>query len=159
MLKDHLPRAFGLDFGTTNSALGVAEPGGRVTLAHFNGTPTFRSIIYFEDDDPASRKIRVLAGPDAIKSYLNARTPGRLIQSSNPISPAGSLRKRKSWEDAYSLEQLIGVLLRQLRNAAEAQLGDLGSPAPASMQRRSKRHQRSLHDGRSLVRGGHSETI
>jgi hypothetical chaperone protein len=82
MLKDHLPRAFGLDFGTTNSALGVAEPGGRVTLAHFNGTPTFRSIIYFEDDDPASRKIRVLAGPDAIKSYLNARTPGRLIQSS-----------------------------------------------------------------------------
>ena len=29
--------------------------------------------------------------------------------------------------DTYSLEQLIGVLLRQLRNAAEAQLGDLGS--------------------------------
>ena len=77
MLKDHLPRTFGLDFGTTNSALGVAEPGGRVTLAHFNGTPTFRSIIYFEEDDRASsRKIRVPAGPDAIESYLNARAPG-----------------------------------------------------------------------------------
>lgn len=77
-----LTKAFGLDFGTTNSALAHAAPDGTVRLAQFSGDATFRSVIYFDEDEaPASRKYRVVAGPDAIQSYLNAKTPGRLIQS------------------------------------------------------------------------------
>src|SRR5262245_30969246 len=77
-----LPKAIGLDFGTTNSALACANPDRTVTLAEFSGSSTFRSILYFdEDENQRASKLRVTAGPDAIKSYLSARTPGRLIQS------------------------------------------------------------------------------
>ena len=57
-------RSVGLDFGTTNSAIGVAD-GDRVTLARFahNTGPsdTFRSILYFHPD--ASRCSPVVEGP------------------------------------------------------------------------------------------------
>ena len=77
-----MPKAFGLDFGTTNSALAHAAPDGSVRLAQFSGDATFRSVVYFDEDEAAaSRKYRVVAGPDAIQSYLSAKIPGRLIQS------------------------------------------------------------------------------
>src|SRR5919106_5571546 len=77
-----LEKAIGLDFGTTNSALAIAKPGEAAQLAQFRDGATFRSIIYFEEDDGARPgNLRVVAGADAIQSYLNAKTPGRLIQS------------------------------------------------------------------------------
>lgn len=45
-------RALGIDFGTTNSALGIVDNHGPPQLAHFadgrGTTDTFRSILYFE---------------------------------------------------------------------------------------------------------------
>ena len=77
-----MAQAFGLDFGTTNSALACATPDGDLRLAQFRRETTFRSILYFdEDESSSSRKLRVVAGPDAIQNYINAKTPGRLIQS------------------------------------------------------------------------------
>ena len=82
-----LEKAIGLDFGTTNSALAIAEPDQTVQLAEFQGSATFRSIIYFEEVDGALiGKLRVVAGPDAIQSYLNAKTPGRLISVDEVLS-------------------------------------------------------------------------
>lgn len=77
-----MAKAIGLDFGTTNSALALATSEGAVQLAQFSGEMTFRSILYFDEHDGArTGKLTVVAGPDAIQSYLNAKTPGRLIQS------------------------------------------------------------------------------
>lgn len=92
-----LPKAFGLDFGTTNSALAHAAPDGTVRLAQFSGDATFRSVIYFDEDETStSRKLRVVAGPDAIQSYLNAKTPGRLIQSTKSyLASRASLPRHK----------------------------------------------------------------
>lgn len=124
-----MPRAFGLDFGTTNSALASVELGSGVKLAQFNGKSTFRSIIYFEEEDERSlsRKLRVVAGPDAIQDYLSAKTPGRLIQSLKSHLASRLFTETQIFGDTYTLEQLIGIPLRQLRNRAEAQFGDLGS--------------------------------
>jgi hypothetical chaperone protein len=72
-----LGKAIGLDFGTTNSALAIAKPGETVRLAHFKGGATFRSIIYFEEQDSGrTGKLRVVAGPDAIQNYLSAHQVG-----------------------------------------------------------------------------------
>jgi len=121
-------KAFGLDFGTTNSALAHARSDGSVRLAQFSGTTTFRSLIYFDEDEAgASRKLRVVAGPDAIHSYLNAKTPGRLIQSTKSYLASRLFNQTQIFGETYSLEELIGILLRYLRKGAEAQFGDLGS--------------------------------
>jgi hypothetical chaperone protein len=123
-----LEKAIGLDFGTTNSALAIAQPDETVRLAEFKGGATFRSIIYFEEQDSArTGKLRVVAGPDAIQSYLNAKTPGRLIQSMKSYLASRLFTQTQIGAEIYDLEDLIGILLRYLRKSAEEQFGDLGS--------------------------------
>jgi len=123
-----LPKAFGLDFGTTNSALALAQAEGAVELARFGSGSTFRSILYFEADETSrSSKLRVVAGPDAIQSYLQARVPGRLIQSTKSYLTSRLFSQTQIFNQTFSLEELIGILLRYLRKSAEAQFGALGA--------------------------------
>ena len=69
----------------------------------------------------------MVAGPDAIQSYLKAKTPGRLIQSMKSYLASRLFNKTQIMNETYSLEELIGILLRYLRQSAEAEFGDLGS--------------------------------
>lgn len=122
----------GLDFGTTNSALGVALPDGSVRLATFAlggaSTSTFRSILYC---DPQRRSRdgapHIVAGPQAIDAYLRAEPRGRLILSPKSFLASRLFTKTNIYGTFFSLEEIIGILLRDLRGQAEAQLGDLGS--------------------------------
>jgi hypothetical chaperone protein len=68
-----------------------------------------------------------VAGPDAIQSYLSAKTPGRLIQSMKSYLASRLFTQTQILGKSYDLEDLIGILLRYLRKAAEEQFGDLGS--------------------------------
>jgi len=121
----------GLDFGTTNSALGVAMPDGSVRLATFTqggaATSTFRSILYC---DPHHRSRdgapRIIAGPEAIDAYLGADPRGRLILSPKSFLASRLFTKTNVYGTFFSLEEIIGILLRDLRRHAEGQLGDLG---------------------------------
>jgi hypothetical chaperone protein len=121
----------GLDFGTTNSALGVALPDGSVRLATFTqggaSTSTFRSILYC---DPQHRSRdgtpHIVAGPEAIDAYLRADPRGRLILSPKSFLASRLFTKTSVYGTSFSLEELIGILLRDLRRQAEVQLGDLG---------------------------------
>ena len=124
-----LSKAFGLDFGTTNSALALAHGDRAVEVARFGtGSTTFRSILYFEQDEASkSGKLRVVAGPDAIQGYLNAHAPGRLIQSTKSYLASRLFSGTQIFDQTFSLEELIGTLLRYLRKSAEGQFGDLGS--------------------------------
>jgi len=50
---------FGIDFGTTNSAVAMFQPGRQVQLARFyfrgEEMPACRSVLYFEQSKTASR--------------------------------------------------------------------------------------------------------
>jgi hypothetical chaperone protein len=123
-----LAQAIGLDFGTTNSALALAASNHAVQLARFRGETTFRSVLYFDEHDgPRGGSLRVVAGPDAIRSYLNAKTPGRLIQSMKSYLASRLFNQTQILGETYAIEELIGILLRHLRKSAEEQFGDLGS--------------------------------
>ena len=123
-----MSKAIGLDFGTTNCALALAKPDRTVQLAQFGDTSTFRSILYFDDEEsPAKGKPRIIAGPEAIQHYLNARSPGRLIQSMKSYLASRLFNKTQILGRTYTLEDLIGAILRELRKAAEEQFGDLGT--------------------------------
>ena len=119
--------AIGLDFGTTNSAMAIALPNGEIRLAKFNGGTTFRSVLYFPDPQDAQQKPRIVAGPDAIESYLGAKSTGRLIQSMKSYLASRLFQQTQILGETYSLEELIGILLRYLRKSAEEQFGELGS--------------------------------
>ena len=125
-----MPPVIGLDFGTTNSAVAVATPDGSTALATFTGdgyrTTTFRSVLYFDPEVlTPNRKPRAVAGPEAIDSYLKADTRGRLMQSMKSHLASRLFRYTYVFGQKYTLEELIAIILGELRAAAEAQFGDL----------------------------------
>ncbi|MBZ4415512.1 Hsp70 family protein [Myxococcus sp. RHSTA-1-4] len=122
-------RACGLDFGTSNTA--AALPDGTVLplQPHTQEPRLFRSVLFFPDDEP-----EIHAGADAIQRYLEDNT-GRFIQSVKSFLHSSSFRATQVKGRTYTIEELVAVLLRRVRDAAGAQMGGppeaviLGRPA------------------------------
>jgi hypothetical chaperone protein len=116
----------GLDFGTTNSAIAVADDNRQAALASFaGGITSFRSILYFPAKDRSlpQQKVETQAGPEAINSYLDADTKGRLIVSIKSYLPSPLFTSTNINGRNYTLEDLIAIILRRLRVAAMEQFG------------------------------------
>lgn len=118
----------GLDFGTTNSAIAVADEAGEARLASFGdggGTTTsFRSILYFPPKDKGSTiKAETKAGPEAISSYLEADSKGRLILSIKSYLGSRLFTSTQINGRYYTLEDLIAIILRRLRTTVIEQFG------------------------------------
>ncbi|MGE3536166.1 MAG: hypothetical protein AB7N91_01870 [Candidatus Tectimicrobiota bacterium] len=110
-------RAVGLDFGTTNSALAVAQADGRVQLATIREAEethaTFRSVLYFaHPDEETYAEARVVAGPQAIQRYLDAEPQGRFLQSIKSFLASRQFERTRVFTRSYTLEELIALLLR-----------------------------------------------
>ena len=68
-----------------------------------------------------------MAGPTAITSYFKADTRGRLMQSMKSHLASRLFRETYVFEEVHAGRALIAIILRELRSAAEAQFGDIGS--------------------------------
>ncbi|HEY4058953.1 MAG TPA: Hsp70 family protein [Kofleriaceae bacterium] len=117
----------GIDFGTTNSAIGIAgldkaapeevqlvqlpKPGG--------GTQsTWRTVLFFEQ---AGGKLS--AGAPAIARYLETGGEGRLLQSIKSHLASGSFKTTQILGRRWALDDMIAAFLRQLRAASPIDLG------------------------------------
>jgi hypothetical chaperone protein len=115
----------GIDFGTTNSALAIADSG-VVQLATFGpGLETFRSVLFFEGNK------RALAGPAAIERYLEEpdddHPARRLIQSIKSLLASNVFSATQIGGRRYSAADLVTIIVRALRAEAERSLGSLGT--------------------------------
>jgi len=124
-------RSVGLDFGTTNSAIGVAGDDGRVTLARYPNqdalADTFRSILYFHPEaGDARRTLTTAAGNDAIHQYLEAEGTGRLVQSLKSYLADRGFQSTSVFGRTYTLEDLLSFLVRAIKTLGERELGALG---------------------------------
>lgn len=120
----------GIDFGTTNSTIAVADRNRNITTAKFHLgdqlTETFRSVLYFEQVRSGERKhLAALAGPKAITQYLKSEQKGRLIQSLKSYLASRLLTSTNVLGRPYLLEDLIAFLIRSLREESEESLGKL----------------------------------
>lgn len=126
-----MTRFVGLDFGTTNSAVAVADDSRSVDIPLFTfldqEVDTYRSVVYFSFlQYDKNRHPKVFTGPSAIETYLEEGGEGRLM-----ISPKNSLAN-PSFETTriqfkhYKLEEIIGFLLQDLCRNTREQLGELG---------------------------------
>ena len=120
----------GFDFGTTNSSIAIADPKAKgvtrlATFPYHGGfTESFRSVLYLEQLKQAGRTtVKSWTGPAAIEQYLEADTKGRLVQSLKSFLSSRSLVATEVFGKRVLLEDLISVMLRDIRTAAEAQFG------------------------------------
>jgi hypothetical chaperone protein len=127
-----LTLGIGLDFGTTNSALAVAEPGGEAaTLALFRSsagpTATFRSVAFFGREEPGA-PTESAAGPSAIERYLELDEERRLLQSLKSFLASRLFTDTSVFGRRAELEDLIALILRKLREEVEERSGPLTAP-------------------------------
>ena len=106
----------GIDFGTTNSAIAVAE-GEEVRLVPLDGAPHWRTVLYFEPGG------RLTAGAPAIARYLETEGDGRLVQSIKSHLASAAFKHTFIFGRRWTLDDMIAAYLRQLRAAAPFDLG------------------------------------
>ncbi len=130
------PRPIGLDFGTTNSALAFADStaprGARLSTFRASREPhssertsTFRSVLFFEAPDRGVRE-DALAGPWALERYRDTGGNGRLLLSLKSFLSSTMFRSTDVYGKTLTLEELVAILLRRLREQVEAQHGPIG---------------------------------
>ncbi len=117
----------GIDFGTTNSSVAIIADG-RLEMLSFPSmhglVESYRSVLYLEQAKHAGRtQLKSFTGPQAIEHYLQAETPGRLIQSLKSYLPSQSLTGTEVFGRRYTLEELIARILTDLRLVIERRVG------------------------------------
>lgn len=122
----------GVDFGTTNSAIALASPGGDVVVAPFatadGPASTQRSVLAFDGArrGPAGR-VQPLIGHQAIAAYLDGDERCRLLQSFKSYLTSRAFTGTALLGASYSLEDLIALVVADLRvHAAAAGGGAVG---------------------------------
>src|SRR5215510_15160603 len=107
----------GIDFGTTNSAVAVADAAGDVALVPLAGAPHWRTVLYFEPGG------RLTAGSPAIARYLETDGEGRLVQSIKSHLASASFSRTAILGRRWQIDDMIAAYLRQIRAAAPFDLG------------------------------------
>jgi hypothetical chaperone protein len=107
----------GIDFGTTNSAVAIADDHGDVRLVPLAGAPTWRTVLYFEPGGGLS------AGAPAIARYLETEGEGRLVQSIKSHLASATFSRTSIFGRRWQLDDMISAFLRQIRAAAPVDLG------------------------------------
>lgn len=127
-------RYFGIDFGTTNSAIAVSEgPGSaRVVPIPFKNVllDVFRSVLFYElEERGAHKRLLTFAGPEAIEAFTLAEgRDGRFIQSIKSYLGDPHFSQTSVFGTSRAIEDLIADILRGLRQAVEARIGPIDGP-------------------------------
>lgn len=111
-------RHCGLDFGTSNTTLGVAGGNGTHLLPLEDGKPTIPSVIFFDFDNS-----REVFGRAAIASYI-AGADGRMMRSLKSILGSSLAEEKvRIQKRILSYLQVIGTFVAAVKQRGEADLG------------------------------------
>ncbi len=111
---------FGIDFGTTNSALSVYRDG-TVEVVSVDGNDRagelMRSVLYFNEEN------EIYAGHEAICQYVGDGASGRFMQSIKTFLPNTSFDSTEVFGKRYAIDDLVAIILRKIKARGEAHVG------------------------------------
>jgi len=110
--------ALGLDFGTTNSVVALADGCGGSELVEFAGDDAtgavFRSALCFWEEERAWQGIAHEAGPWAIAEYLQSPLDSRFVQSFKSVAASASFERALIFNRPYRFEDMGRLFLQRL---------------------------------------------
>lgn len=111
---------FGIDFGTTNSALSVYR-NGTVEVVAIDGSShageLMRSVLYFNEEN------EIYTGQEAIRQYVGDGAAGRFMQSIKTFLPNTSFDSTEIFGKRYTIDDLVAIILRNIKARGEAHVG------------------------------------
>lgn len=124
----------GIDFGTSNTAVAVADPAGGVRFLEFSllgaTTQSFRSLLHFDPEaQEVGTPIVFHAGTGAIEAYLEALGEGRLVQSFKTHLTTASLGRTQIGHHNVSLDDMLVLFFSRLREHIERAWGAMPEAA------------------------------
>lgn len=128
-----VPRALGLDFGTTNSVAALAADG-ESQLVEFAGEQAtgavFRSALCFWHDEAVKGGMAHEAGPWAIAEYMEYPEDSRFLQSFKSVAASPIFESANVFEKRFRFEELGQMFLQRMIGHAGGMLdaGPNGRP-------------------------------
>jgi len=110
---------YGIDFGTTNSALSVFDEEKKEIIT----TITVPSLLYFHQEQSAANPLNYVVGDQAIAAYLNDGMKGRFIKSIKQILSRTSFLETRIHNKRYNASDLVALILKDLKAKADAITG------------------------------------
>jgi hypothetical chaperone protein len=106
---------YGIDFGTTNSALAIYDE----ETNEIHSTIIIPSLIYFYQHTGAGNSPNYVVGEEAIKAYLDDDMKGRFIKSVKQILSRSSFTETRIQNKKYNAPELVAVILKELKSRAD----------------------------------------
>jgi hypothetical chaperone protein len=113
---------YGVDFGTTNSALAIIDTTNNEIIKTFLDG----SLIYF----PVPRNtilgapLKYYVGKEAVKKYVEEKMSGRFMKSLKRILPRDGFKETNVHGTNYTAEDLVSLILMELKKRADEYLGE-----------------------------------
>jgi hypothetical chaperone protein len=131
-----MTQALGIDFGTTNSTVAIAEADGRVRSVSWPSaagpTEVFRTALTFwSEGRPPRAKLHHVGGPAALDRALRADGHQRFVQSIKTYVATPSFSETRLFGRKFTIEQLIATFLGHLTDAETLRDGMTALPIAA----------------------------
>jgi hypothetical chaperone protein len=110
---------YGIDFGTTNSALSIYDEEKKEII----DTISVPSLIYFPQDQAAAAPLKYVVGEEAIDAYINDGMKGRFIKSIKQILSRSSFIETRIHNKRYNASDLVSLILKDLKAKADEIVG------------------------------------
>lgn len=118
--------ALGLDFGTTNTVVALADRNGGSELVEFDAEGTtsavFRSALCFWEEEHAWQGIACEAGPWAIAEYLQSPLDSRFVQSFKTVAASPTFERALIFGKPFRFEDFGRLFLQRLVRHAGGRL-------------------------------------
>lgn len=111
---------YGIDFGTTNSALSIYDEEKREIV----DTISIPSLIYFTETKSMVDGESHIVGEKAIDAYLNDGMKGRFIKSIKQILSRTTFTETRIHNKRYTASDLVTLILKDLKDKADQIIGE-----------------------------------
>lgn len=107
---------YGIDFGTTNSALAILDIEKNEVVKLF----TAPSLLFFPEEQDNRSALTYYVGEEAINAYIATRMNGRFMKSIKKVLPNRSFIETKIFTKFFKAEDLVALILVHLKKQADA---------------------------------------
>ncbi|HST93699.1 MAG TPA: Hsp70 family protein [Microvirga sp.] len=112
--------SIGIDFGTSNTVVALADSQGRVEAVTFDHRGSnlrvyVTALCFWDERHGNGSRTQVEGGPWAIDQFLEGLTAHRFIQSFKTFAASRSFQETRIFRERYRFEDLLSTFLRTLK--------------------------------------------